>query len=152
MFDPHLLMQRALELAREAGVKGEVPIGAVLCDADGKVVAESFNDVEGVFNPTGHAELLAIKKACAALETTKLNDYTLVVTLEPCAMCAQAISWAQVGKVYFGAYDIKSGGTVNGARIFQHCHFKPEIYGGICEEECRDIIQTFFQNKRGLDT
>lgn len=144
------LMKLALQEAKKAEVADEVPVGAILCDKNGEIIAKSHNLVEKLQDPTAHAEMLVIKKACKALETKVLSDYTLLVTLEPCAMCAQAIAWAKVGEVVFGAYDVKSGGVVNGARVFDQnsCHHKPKVYGGILESESAGLIQAFFQKKR----
>lgn len=141
-------MQQALEQAKQALSKGEVPIGALLVDASGTVLSAQHNLVEKRKDPTAHAEMLVMAEARAKRGTPYLEDCTLYVTLEPCAMCAQAISWSRVGEVRFGAYDVKSGGTINGARVFDHCHFKPEVYGGIMEEECASFMQNFFKEKR----
>ena len=141
-------MQQALEQAQQAKQQGEVPIGAVLIGPDGTILSSQHNLVETKKDPTAHAEMLVMAEARAKRDDAYLEDCTLYVTLEPCAMCAQAISWSRVGKVYFGAYDTKSGGAVNGARVFDHCHFKPEVYGGIMEEECANIMQEFFREKR----
>jgi len=148
------MMKVALTEAKEAYDAGEVPVGAALFHKDGTLIASERNRVEELNDPTAHAEMLVIKKACTALETRYLDDYMLCVTLEPCAMCAQAISLARVGVLIFGAYDIKSGGTTNGARVFDQktCHHKPELYDGILETESARLLQTFFKEKRGVDT
>lgn len=143
------MMQAALAQAQAAAWAGEVPVGAVIYrEADGQVLAQTHNLVEAQNNPTAHAEMLAIAQALKGAGTKYLEDCTLVVTLEPCAMCAQAASHARVGKVVFGAYDPKSGGTVNGARVPAHAHFKPEVLGGIEEEACRALLQNFFKTMR----
>jgi tRNA(Arg) A34 adenosine deaminase TadA len=119
-------------------------------DSAGNIIAAAHNLVVTQHDPTAHAELLAIRSACAALGSERLTDCDLYVTLEPCPMCAQAISFARIRRVYFGAYDEKGGGVENGARIFsQHsCHHKPEIYGGIQESECAQLLKDFFKDRR----
>lgn len=149
--DVESCMAVAIDGARQALKKGEIPVGAALFEKKtGKLIAKSFNETKALCDPTSHAELNVIKIACKALETTYLNDYVLFTTLEPCAMCATACAHAKVGEIYFGAYDVKSGGTVNGARIFnqQTCHHKPEVYGGIMEGVCQRLLREFFQKKR----
>lgn len=145
------MMQVAIDVAKQAVECGELPVGAALFHKEtGELIAASHNKTVEGFDPTAHAEMNVIKKACKELETTHLNNYVLVTTLEPCAMCATACAHAKVGEIIFGAYDVKSGGTVNGARIFnqQTCHHKPEIYGGIMEGVCSGLIREFFQKKR----
>ena len=143
-------MELALVQAQEAFARDEVPIGAVLFAADGTVVASAGNQVEELNDPTAHAEMLVIKKACAALDSKVLDNYMLAVTLEPCAMCAQAISLAKINTIYFGAHDVKGGGVVNGARIFEQktCHHRPQVVGGVMEGQARELIQSFFKTKR----
>lgn len=143
MANPHTLMHTALAHAREAVHHGEVPIAAVLADATGTVVAQAHNLSETQSNPLAHAEMLVLQQALATGKRY-LEDHTLAVTLEPCAMCMAALIHARVGTVIFGAYDVKSGGTVNGARVPNHAHFKPHILGGIEEEASRDLLQSFF--------
>src|SRR5262245_21990491 len=129
-------MQLALAEARAAAGRGEVPVGAVLVDgASGALLAAAGNRVEELADPTAHAELLAIRAAAAARGVPRLDGADLYVTLEPCAMCAQAIAFARLRRVYFGAYDPKGGGVEHGARIFTHatCNHRPEVYGGLCE-------------------
>ncbi len=148
-----LMMQTPYEMAKKAMEEGEIPVGAALYHkGTGALIAKAHNETLALCDPTAHAEMLVIKKACQALETTHLNDYVLVTTLEPCAMCATACAHAKVGEIRFGAYDVKSGGTVNGARIFnqQTCHHKPEVYGGIMEGICSELLRDFFQKKRRL--
>jgi len=143
-------MPTALSLAAKAAENGEVPVGAVVVK-DGKIIASAHNLVETDRDPTAHAEILAIRAAAQILKTPRLADCDLYVTLEPCAMCATAISFARIRRLYFGAYDEKGGGVENGARIFSQstCHHKPEIYGGIAEGECGDLLKDFFAQRRG---
>ena len=142
-------MQRAIELAREAAEYGEVPVGAVLVK-DNQIIAECFNCTEEFRDPTAHAEILAIRRACDMLDNGRLEDCDLYVTLEPCPMCAQAISFARIRRLYFGAHDPKGGGVENGPRIFSQptCHHKPEIYGGINAHQCSEMLKDFFKAKR----
>lgn len=142
-------MQDAIAQARIAYESDEVPVGAVIVK-DGKIIAKSYNLVETRQDPTAHAEILAIRSACDILKSARLIDCDLYVTLEPCAMCAQAISFARIRRLYFGAYDEKGGGVAHGARVFSHktCHHKPEIYAQIAENECGDILRIFFREKR----
>lgn len=144
------MMQIAIDQAKEAYDADEVPVGAALFDAAGNLVYADRNRVRELSDPTAHAELLVIRKSCALLETTDLRSYTLVVTLEPCAMCAQAIAWAKVGCLKFGALDIKSGGIYNGAFVLdaESCHHKPEILSGIMEGVCGELLRNFFESKR----
>ena len=141
----------ALAEAAAAGARGEVPVGAVLVDgASGAVVARAGNRVEELRDPTAHAELLAIRAAAAAGAAKRLPDCDLYVTLEPCPMCAQAISFARLRRLYFGAYDLKGGGVDHGPRIFTQptCHHRPEIYGGIQEGEAAALLKDFFRARR----
>jgi tRNA(adenine34) deaminase len=142
-------IQSAISQARAASQNGEVPIGAVIVK-DNQIIASAYNLVEKNSDPTAHAEMLAIRSACEIIKSPRLIDCDLYVTLEPCAMCAQAISLARIRRLYFGAYDEKGGGVENGARIFSHttCNHKPEVYGGISESECRDLLREFFKAKR----
>ena len=143
-------MQEALRLASAAEKAGEVPIGAVIVDAQGAILAAAHNRVETEGDPTAHAEMLAIRAACAVRGSKFLEDCDLYVTLEPCAMCAQAIAFARLRRVYFGAYDPKGGGVEHGARVFSQptCHHRPEAYGGIREAECAALLQDFFRARR----
>jgi tRNA(adenine34) deaminase len=143
-------MQWALAQARLAAGCGEVPIGAVIVDAGGHVLAAAHNLVETLNDPTAHAEMLAIRAAAQVLGNARLGDCDLYVTLEPCAMCAQAISLARIRRLYFGAYDAKGGGVEHGAAVFRHatCHHKPEVYGGMAEGECGELLKGFFQQRR----
>ena len=142
-------MESAIKQALYAKDNGEVPIGAVLV-FDGKVVAESGNLTITQSDPTAHAEINMIRSRCTELGTQRIPDHDLYVTLEPCPMCAAGISNARIRKVYFGAYDPKSGGIEHGPRIFTHsqCHHKPEVIGGIMERECSDLIRDFFEDRR----
>lgn len=142
-------MQLAIEQAELAKRKGEVPIGAIIiCQA--KVITRAFNLVETQKNPLAHAEILAIQQACTILQTTRLVDCDLYVTLEPCTMCAGAIAHARVRRVYFGAFDPKGGAIDHGARFFNQptCMHHPEIYGGIRERDCQNLLRSFFVDKR----
>jgi tRNA(Arg) A34 adenosine deaminase TadA len=143
-------MDRALALARAAAAMGEIPVGAVIVAPDGRVLAEAHNLTRQRKDPTAHAELLAIQQAAQALQSERLIDCDLYVTLEPCPMCAAAISFARVRRLYYGASDPKSGGVEQGPRIFSHstCHHVPEIYPGLAEAESRALLETFFAGLR----
>lgn len=144
-------MSQALKQAEKAVSQGEVPIGCVIVDTKtDRIIAETHNLCETNHDATAHAEILAIRKAGEKLGDTRLPDCDLYVTLEPCPMCATAISFARIRRVYFGAYDPKGGGVDHGPKIYQHetCHHHPEIYGGIQESVCGDILKTFFKDKR----
>lgn len=144
-------MQRALALARAAARTGEVPVGAVIVDgATGKVIAAAANRTETDSDPTAHAEMLAIRAACAKMGAPRLADCDLYVTLEPCPMCAQAISFARLRRLYFGAYDPKGGGVEHGPRVFAQrtCHHKPDVFGGIKEKAAAALLKAFFKDKR----
>ncbi len=142
-------MQFALEEARAAQARGEVPVGCVIVRGDG-VVARAGNHTLGLTDPTAHAELLAIRQAAAALGTERLADCDLYVTLEPCAMCAAAMSFARIRRLYFGAPDPKGGAVENGVRFFASptCHHRPEVYGGISESDCAALLRDFFAARR----
>lgn len=143
-------MEAALAEARAAGARGEVPVGAVVVAPDGRIVAAAGNRTRGLSNPTAHAEMLAIQAACAAARSERLEGYDLYVTLEPCPMCAGAISFARIRRLYYGASDPKSGGVGHGARVFSHpqCHHTPEIYDGIGANEAAKLLMQFFALKR----
>ncbi|MGJ5619777.1 nucleoside deaminase [Sulfitobacter sp. MF3-043] len=143
-------MDVALDQARVAGARGEVPVGAVVVDADGRVVAQAGNRTRELNDPTAHAEMLAIRAACALLGSERLVDHALYVTLEPCAMCAAAIAAARIGRLYYGASDPKSGGVAQGARVFAHpqCHHVPQVFDGIGEAQAQDLLKAFFAEKR----
>ena len=143
-------MQRALELARQAALEDEVPIGAVIVDPEeDKIIAEAYNQSEHILDATAHAELAAIQKACRKLGQNRLRGMDLYVTLEPCTMCAGAISFARINNLYFGAYDAKGGAVASGVRFYDAptCHHRPTVQG-ILEEECGQILKDFFRNKR----
>jgi len=142
-------MRRALNLAAEAAADGEVPVGAVVTRGD-EVVAEKRNAVRGSNDPTAHAEMEAIRAAAERLGTPRLDECTLWVTLEPCAMCAAAIAIARVKALRFGAEDPKGGGVVHGARIFAQstCHHRPDVLGGIGEAEAAEQLRRFFAERR----
>ncbi len=143
-------MRDALTQAELAAARGEVPVGAVLVGPDGTVLVAAGNRVEADHDPTAHAEILAIRTAAAHLGSPRLIDCDLFVTLEPCAMCAQAISLARIRRLVFAAYDPKGGGVDHGARVFarETCHHAPEVIGGFMETEASDQLQTFFRAKR----
>ncbi|MDR0406867.1 MAG: nucleoside deaminase [Holosporales bacterium] len=142
-------MRHAIQMAEKAFFHNETPVGAVIVHKAHICVATS-NNLESSFDPTGHAEMLAIRQACEILKTTHLVDCDLYVTLEPCVMCAQAISLAHIRRLYFGAYDPKGGGVEHGARFFTHpsCHHRPEVIGGLFEEKCGALLTRFFTKKR----
>ena len=142
-------MDTALNEAREAGARGEVPVGAVLV-MGGKVLAQAGNRTRELIDPTAHAEMLVIRQACARLGAERLVGADLYVTLEPCPMCAAAIAAARVGRLYFGALDPKSGGVIVGARVFSHpqCHHAPQVYDGIGAGESEALLKAFFAAKR----
>ena len=142
-------MRRALELAREAAAAGEVPVGAVVTRGE-EMVAEARNAMRGQADPTAHAEMVAIRAAAAKLDSSRLDECTLWVTLEPCAMCAAAISVARMKALRFGAEDPKGGGVVHGARVFAQptCHHAPDVLGGIGEGEAAELLRSFFAGRR----
>lgn len=142
-------MDQALEEARAAAQRGEVPVGAVIVK-EGEVVARAGNRTRELADPTAHAEVLAIRQACRLAGSERLGGHDLYVTLEPCPMCAAAISSARIGRLYYGAADPKSGGVAVGARVFSHpqCHHVPEIYDGIGAGEAEALLKAFFAAKR----
>ncbi|WP_368345935.1 nucleoside deaminase [Pelagovum sp. HNIBRBA483] len=143
-------MDIALEEARNAAARGEVPVGACVIAPDGTVIARAGNRTRELSDPTAHAEVLAIRAACAALGSERLTGHDLYVTLEPCPMCAATISFARIARLYYGAGDPKSGGVAQGARVFSHpqCHHKPEVYDGIAAPEAEALLTRFFAEKR----
>ncbi len=145
----NFFIKSAIAQARIAAQNGEVPVGAVVVK-DGRIIAEAYNLVETSKDPAAHAEIIAIRAACQLLESSRLVDCDLYVTLEPCAMCAQAIAFARIRRLYFGAFDEKGGGVEHGARIFSQptCNHKPEIYNGIAESKCGELLKDFFRGKR----
>jgi tRNA(Arg) A34 adenosine deaminase TadA len=143
-------MNVALEEAAKALERGEVPIGAVIVDNSGNIVGCAGNETRARLDPSAHAEVLAIRKACTVLKTERLVDCDIYVTLEPCAMCAALIANARIRRIYFAAADPKSGGIQQGARIFdrKQTHHVPEIYSGIGEEKAAKLLRNFFSKKR----
>ena len=151
MSDENKYMALAIQQAEQAALRGEVPVGAVLVDGKSStVLAQSGNRTEERADPTAHAEMEVIRQAAGQKAQPRLQDCDLYVTLEPCPMCAAAISLARLRRVYFGAYDPKSGGVDHGPRIFSHpaCHHVPEVYGGIEEKICSDLLKDFFKTLR----
>lgn len=143
-------MLAALAEAEAAAARGEVPVGAVLVGPDGAVLAKAGNRTRELSDPTAHAEMLAVRAACAALGSERLTGCDLYVTLEPCSMCAAAISFARIRRLYFGATDPKGGGVEHGPRIFNQpsCHHAPQVYGGIAESQAGELLRTFFAARR----
>jgi tRNA(adenine34) deaminase len=148
MFISH--MDAALAEARAAAVAGEVPVGAVIVGPGGAVLASARNRMRELCDPTAHAEMLAIREACAVLRSERLTGCDLYVTLEPCPACAGAISAARIARLYYGAADPKSGGVEQGPRVFDHSqtHHKPEVYSGIAERAASDLLKGFFAERR----
>lgn len=150
-----IFMRRALDLAQQAGADGEVPVGAVVVDpASGEIVAEGANQPVGSHDPTAHAEIVALRRAAEKQVNYRLTGLTLYVTLEPCAMCAGAISQARIGRVVWGADDAKGGGVIHGARVFDQptCHWRPDVLGGVLAEEAADQLKSFFRARRSKGT
>jgi len=144
-------MRIALGLAQDAAAASEAPIGAVIVDpATGEIVARAANAPIAGHDPTAHAEILALRAAAAARGNYRLTGLTLFVTLEPCAMCAGAISHARIGRLVFGAADAKGGGVIHGAKVFDHktCHWRPEVEGGVLAEESAVLLRDFFRARR----
>lgn len=149
LFAPH--MQIALVEARAAGHRGEIPVGAVVvAPATGDLLARASNRTRELCDPTAHAELLAIRAACAAIGSERLTGCDLYVTLEPCAMCAAAVSAARLARLIYGASDTKSGGIEQGPRVFGHpqAHHKPQVFAGVAEAECAALLKGFFRTLR----
>lgn len=146
-------MQLALKEAQQAAERGEVPVGAVLVAPDGGVVASAGNRTRELSDPTAHAEIIVIRAGCAAIGSERLIGHSLYVTLEPCPMCAAAISFARIQRLYYGASDPKGGGVEWGPRIFSQptCHHAPEVYNGIMDREASEILKAFFAAKRNSD-
>ena len=147
-------MRIALDAAQDAAARGETPVGAVVIDpASGEVIAVAGNSPISLHDPTAHAEVLALRAAAAKLGNYRLTDLTLVVTLEPCAMCAGAISHARIGRVVFGADDPKGGGVAHGARVFDQptCHWRPKVTGGVLAGESSAMLKSFFRARRGKE-
>lgn len=143
-------MARALEQARAAARRNEVPIGAVLVGPDGDIVAEDGNRVLELKDPTAHAEMLVLRSACQRFKSERLPGADLYVTLEPCTMCAAAISFTRIRRLYFGAPDPKAGAVENGVRFFVQttCHHAPEVYGGVDEVRSAELLRDFFKDRR----
>ncbi|MGE5502206.1 MAG: tRNA adenosine(34) deaminase TadA [Ignavibacteriales bacterium] len=148
-FEP--LMRIALEEAQAAAARGETPVGAVVADPQtGEIIAKAGNGPIGAHDPTAHAEILAMRAAAEKLGNYRLTGLTLVVTLEPCAMCAGAISHARIGRVVFGAEDPKGGAVVHGPRFFDQptCHWRPQVTGGVLADESAELLRAFFRERR----
>lgn len=143
-------MRHALELASAAAAAGEVPVGAVVVDADGRIVAAAANRTLADRDPSAHAEMLAVREASVRLGSERLVGHDLYVTLEPCAMCAAVISFARLRRLYFGAGDPKMGAVEHGPRLYAQptCHHAPQVYGGIGEAEARALMVAFFKARR----
>jgi tRNA(Arg) A34 adenosine deaminase TadA len=143
-------MDIALEEARAAAARGEVPVGAVIVARNGEVLARAGNRTRELSDPTAHAEVLAIRRACSGLAAERLTGCDLYVTLEPCPMCATAISFARIRRLYYGAGDPKGGGVAHGPLIFTQptCHHVPEVYDGIAETAAADLLRQFFAARR----
>lgn len=151
LFNNNVFMDAAFMEARNAYALGEVPVGAVIVDPLSKtIITTAGNRVETTFDPTAHAEMLAIQAACHQIGSSRLSHCDLYVTLEPCAMCAQAIAFARIKRLFFAAYDPKGGGVDHGPCIFSQttCHHRPEIYGGIREKEASALLTSFFKELR----
>ena len=151
MMEAEKYMRRALELAKQAALQDEVPIGALVVNPQtGEIIAEAHNLSEHGTDACAHAELLAMQQACEKLKAKRLWDMDLYVTLEPCTMCAAAISFMRIKNLYFGAIDEKGGAVVSGVRFYEQatCHHKPEVHSELCAEECAQILKDFFKAKR----
>ncbi|MCF1708772.1 nucleoside deaminase [Tabrizicola sp. J26] len=150
-FRSHMVI--ALDEARAAAARGEIPVGAVVVSPSGEVVARAGNRTRELADPSAHAEMLAIRAACAAAGSERLPGHDLYVTLEPCPMCAAAIGFARIARLYYGAADPKSGGVAQGPRVFAHpqCHHVPEIYDGIGAGDAEALLRRFFAGLRGRD-
>ncbi len=149
--NPEDYMRQALNLAKQAETADEIPIGCLIVNpADDTIIAATHNLSQHSEDATAHAEILAIREACRKLGQNRLRDMDIYVTLEPCTMCAAAISFARCHHLYFGAYDTKGGAVVNGVRFYEQptCHHRPQITGGILENECAELLQNFFKAKR----
>lgn len=149
-FPASIGMARALQEARAAALRGEVPIGAAIVASDGRIVASAGNRTRELSDPTAHAEILAIRAACGAIGSERLVGHDLYVTLEPCPMCAAAIGFARLARLYYGALDPKGGGVDHGARVYTHptCNHAPQVYGGIGESAAAALLRDFFSQRR----
>jgi cytidine deaminase len=145
-------MDVALFEAEAAARRGEVPVGAVIVAPDGRIVTQAGNRTRELADPSAHAEMLAIRDACRRVGSERLPTFDLYVTLEPCPMCAAAISFARIRRLYYGAPDPKGGGVEHGARVFSHatCHHRPEVYPGMGEEEAAELLKSFFADRRDV--
>ncbi len=143
-------MPQAIEQARAAEARGEVPVGAVIVSPQGEIISRAGNETRERHDPSAHAEILAIRRACRAVGSQRLTGHSLWVTLEPCPMCAAGIAMARIEAVHYGASDPKSGGIESGPRLYDHpnLHHHPKIYSGIAQEECAAMLQDFFQLRR----
>ena len=151
---PEEYMQKALNLAKISATQDEIPVGCLIVDSDtGEIITSTHNLSQHSEDATAHAEILAIRQACQILKQNRLWDMDMYVTLEPCTMCASAISFARIKNLYFGAYDEKGGAVINGVKFYEQktCHHKPNVVGGILEEKCSQILKDFFKNKRIKD-
>ena len=149
MNDEHY-MREAIAQAQAASARGEVPVGAVIVNSQGDIIARTGNAPISIVDPTAHAEILAIRDAAYGTDNYRLNGTTLYVTLEPCTMCAGAISNARIGRVVYGAADIKGGAVENGVKFFEQttCHHRPEVQGGVLADECAALLKSFFRARR----
>lgn len=143
-------MREALCEAQASSARGEVPVGAVIVNSAGDIIARTGNAPIGIVDPTAHAEILAIRDAAYRADNYRLGGTTLYVTLEPCTMCAGAISNARIARVVYGAADVKGGAVENGVKFFEQatCHHKPEVMGGVLAEECAALLKSFFKARR----
>ena len=151
---PEEYMQKALNLAKISATQDEIPVGCLIVDsATGEIITSTHKLSQHSEDATAHAEILAIRQACQILKQNRLWDMDMYVTLEPCTMCASAISFARIKNLYFGAYDEKGGAVINGVKFYEQktCHHKPNVVGGILEEKCSQILKDFFKNKRIKD-
>lgn len=149
--EPQDYMHRALELAQQAAQQDEVPIGCIIVDPQtGEIIAESYNLSQHIEDATAHAEIKAIQTACRKIGSNRLRGLDMYVTLEPCTMCAAAISFARIENLYFGATDVKGGAVVSGVKFYEQptCHHKPYVHSGLLADECSRILKDFFKNKR----
>jgi len=149
----HIFMRAALEEAKRAALRDEVPIGAVLVNEKGQLCAQNGNRTRELNGPSAHAEMLCIRQACSDAGVQRIPGFTLYVTLEPCAMCAAAVSFARIRRVVIGAPDPKGGGILHGGRLYEQptCHHRPEVSSGLLAEECGQILRDFFKVRRRID-
>ena len=148
------VINTAIETAKKAADFHEIPVAAVIFSPENeKIIAVASNRTEQDHDPTAHAEILAVRSACSLLRQTRLTDYDIYVTLEPCPMCAAALSFARLRRVYFGAYDVKGGGIDHGCRVYQNSRniYMPDVYGGIAQHQCEELLTSFFKILRGND-